>query len=189
MMTAGSEQTDDSVQRPIEDQAGLAAVPDASPEFGTDAERLRLLFDNMLEGFAYCRMIYDDQGRPDDFVYVGVNRAFASLTGLTDVMGKRVTEVIPGIKDSNPELFEIYGRVTRTGEPEQFEVEVEQLGIVLNVSVFRPEPDHFVAVFENITERKRVEKELAELNRFLEFRVQERTSDLAEALRLHGEEH
>jgi PAS domain S-box-containing protein len=148
------------------------------------ALRLQLLFDNMLEGYAYCRMLFDADGNPDDFVYIDVNRAFGELTGLSDVVGRRVTEVIPGIKEDNPELFTIYARVARTGDPEHFEAALDQLGIVLNISVFRPEPDHFVAVFENITERKRAEQKLEDLIRFLEFRVEERTSDLAEALRI-----
>src|ERR1019366_5489592 len=31
--------------------------------------RYRSLFENMLEGFAYCEMLFDDRGRPIDFVY------------------------------------------------------------------------------------------------------------------------
>jgi len=49
-------------------------------------------------------------GRPVDFVYLDVNPAFERVTGLMDVVGRRVTEVIPRIRDTNPELFEIYGR-------------------------------------------------------------------------------
>ena len=71
-------------------------------------ERYRLLFDNMLEGFAYCKMFFED-GIPQDFVYLHVNEAFETLTGLKGVDGKNVTETLPGIKESNPELFEIYG--------------------------------------------------------------------------------
>ena len=35
------------------------------------------------------------------------------VTGLKRelVVGKKVTQAIPGIKEANPELFEIYGRV------------------------------------------------------------------------------
>jgi PAS domain-containing protein len=168
----------------FDDDVEPASTADALSQYDAESVRLRLLFDHMLEGFAYCRMIYDDQGRPDDFIYLEVNPAFGPLTGLSDVVGKRVTEVIPGIKETNPELFETYGRVARTGGPEQFEVELPQLGVVLDVSVFQPEPEHFVAVFENITERKRIERQVEDLNRFLEQRVEERTNDLAEALRL-----
>jgi PAS domain-containing protein len=50
----------------------------------------------MLEGYAFCRMVFED-GLPVDFVYLEVNRAFERLTGLRDVCGKRVSEVLPGI--------------------------------------------------------------------------------------------
>ena len=56
--------------------------------------RYRSLFENMTEGFAYCRMIFADGG-PQDFVYLAVNEAFEKLTGLRDIKGKRATEAIP----------------------------------------------------------------------------------------------
>ena len=51
--------------------------------------RYRSLFQNMLEGFAYCQMLYDEHGRPVDFVYLAVNKAFERLTGLKERGGKR----------------------------------------------------------------------------------------------------
>jgi PAS domain S-box-containing protein len=71
----------------------------------------RSLFDNMLNGFAYCEMHFDEQGAPWDFTYLAVNEALASLTGLRDVTGKKVSEVIPGIRETDPELLAAYGRV------------------------------------------------------------------------------
>lgn len=125
--------------------------------------RYRSLFENMMHGFAYCKMLYDDVGRPLDFLYLGVNNAFGRLTGLEDVIGKRVTEVIPGIKELHPELFEIYGRVASTGQSEKFEIELLPLRVWLAVSVYSIEKDHFVAIFDNITERKHAEEELHKL--------------------------
>ncbi|MDD4092123.1 MAG: diguanylate cyclase [Smithellaceae bacterium] len=122
--------------------------------------RYHSLFENMLEGFAYCKMIYDGDGHPVDFIYLDVNAAFERLTGLADVAGKKVTDAIPGVKESSPELFEIYGRVALTGNPEKFEIDFKPLGKHLSISVYSPEKDYFVAVFDDVTERKSYEDKL-----------------------------
>jgi len=124
------------------------------------------LFENMIDGYAFCQMIFEN-GRPHDFVYLHVNRAFEQLTGLTNVGGKRVTEVIPGIRESNPELFEIYGRIALNGKSEKFEVYLQALSKWFSVSVYSPQRDYFVAVFENITERKLAEEKINNLNNAL----------------------
>ena len=122
--------------------------------------RFRSLFGNMLNGFAYCRMQYDDRDRPVDFVYLDVNKSFERLTGLKNVAGKNVTEVIPGIKEGSPELFEIYGRVASSGNPETFEIDLKPLRQWFSVSVYSPERGYFVAVFDVITERKKADEAL-----------------------------
>ena len=132
---------------------------------GEESERrYRSLFENMLEGFAHCEMVFDDSGRPIDFVYLAVNSTFEELTGLRNVVGRKFTEIIPGGKDSNPELFERYGRVALTGMPERFEIEVKGLGMWFSISAYGAGKGCFVAVFDNITERKRdiSERKLAE---------------------------
>jgi diguanylate cyclase (GGDEF)-like protein/PAS domain S-box-containing protein len=122
--------------------------------------RYRSLFENMLEGFAYCEMLFDNHGRPVDFVYLDVNSTFEKLTGLQGVVGKRFTEVIPEGKDSQPELFERYGRVALTGKPERFEIEIKAIGMWFSVSAYSAGKGCFVATFDNITERKRIEQAL-----------------------------
>jgi len=124
-------------------------------------QRYRRLFENMSEGFALCQMIYDGD-IPVDFIYLDVNEKFSELTGLVNVKGKRITEVVPGIRESDPDLFEIYGNVVKTGIPAKFEMFVEALKMWFSVSVYLPEPDHFVAVFTVITERKQAEFYLVE---------------------------
>jgi signal transduction histidine kinase len=97
---------------------------------------------------------------PSDFIYLNVNKAFETLTGLINVEGKRATEVIPGIKESDNSLFEIYSRVALTGKPEIFEMHVESLNDWYSVSVYSPKREFFIAVFDVITERKLSEQEL-----------------------------
>ncbi|HTX92856.1 MAG TPA: PAS domain S-box protein [Anaerolineales bacterium] len=122
-------------------------------------QRYRSLFENMLNGFAYCQMFFKD-GRPDDFKYLAVNAAFEKLTGLQGVVGKNVSEVVPGIRQSDPGLFDAYGRVALTGQPETFETYVEALKMWFSISVYSPQPEYFVAVFDVITERKQAEEDL-----------------------------
>jgi PAS domain S-box-containing protein len=122
-------------------------------------EDFRTLFESMLNGFAYCKMHFE-QNQPRDFTYLNVNSAFETLTGLKHVVGKRVSEVIPGILESAPELIETYGRVALTGIPERFETFVAALGMWFSIAVYSPRKEYFVAVFDVITERKRTEEAL-----------------------------
>ncbi|HUX40763.1 MAG TPA: PAS domain S-box protein [Rectinemataceae bacterium] len=123
------------------------------------------LYSNMLNGFAYCRMYYDEDGDPVDFGYLAVNEAFEAQTGLKDVVGRRISEIVPGMRESDPRLFVIYGRVARTGVAERFEMFLESLGAWFLVSVFSPKPEHFIAIFDVTTRRKKTEESLDEISR------------------------
>lgn len=147
---------DDATHRPA-----AVATPSGIPDLH------RALFAHMVEGVAYCRMLFDEAGQPSDYINVEVNPAFEELTGLRESVGRPITEVIPGIREANPELFEIYGRVTRTGTTEQFETYVPGLERWFSITAFRPQPDHFAAVFSNITERKGAEQTLRDREVFL----------------------
>ncbi len=141
-------------------------------------DRYRNLFDNMLEGFAHCKMLFDANGHPIDWIYLCVNKAFEPLTGLKNITGKKVTTAIPGIKNSNPELFKIYSRVALKGKPESFEDYIVPLSIWLHISVFSPIKGEFVALFQNITNRKKAEEEIKKYSENLEELVKERTKRL-----------
>jgi PAS domain S-box-containing protein len=161
-------------------------VPELKSLNKLQPESYRSLFEHMLNGFAYCRMLYE-KGKPNDFIYLLVNPAFERLTGLKDVVGRKVSEVIPGISEADPTLLEAYDRVASTGVPEQFEIHVAALGMWFAVSVYSPAPEHFVAIFDVITERKKAEERLLvneaalkSLNETLEQSVSERTAELRE---------
>ncbi len=120
-------------------------------------ERYRSLFENLNEGFAYCKMVFEGK-KPIDFIYLEVNPAFEKLTGLSNVVGKKVTDVIPGIYESDPGLFEIYGKVSLAGTPEKFEIFLNSLKICFRMSVYSPGKGYFISVFDSDNERKLTDK-------------------------------
>ncbi|MDP2694470.1 MAG: PAS domain S-box protein [Gallionella sp.] len=149
-----------------------------------ESEKLyRSLFENTLNGLAYCQMIFE-QDQPQDFIYLSVNAAFETLTGLKNVAGKRVSEVIPGIRQSDAGLFEIYGRVSLSGKPEQFEIYLEALQQWFWISVYSPEKGYFLAAFDIITERKKYEEELKRSNAELEQFGYAISHDMRQPLRM-----
>jgi PAS domain S-box-containing protein len=131
----------------------------AEEQLAENERRYRSLFENMLNGFAYCEMIFKD-GQPDDFIYLEVNDAFARLTGLKNVNGRKVSEVIPGIRTSDAALLEFYGRVALTGKAGVIETYVSSLKMWFSISVYSPQQGYFVAVFDVITERKQAQEAL-----------------------------
>src|SRR3989338_4919245 len=129
------------------------------------------LFENMLNGFAYCQMLFE-QGQPQDFIFISVNAAFEAQTGLKNAVGKRVSEVGPGIRQSDPELFEVLGRVSLSGKPERLEIYLNVMQQWFWISVYSPEKGYFVAVFDVVTERKRAEEALRKSNNLLQSVVE-----------------
>ena len=136
----------------------------------------------MLNGFAYCKIITDEENRPIDFEYIMVNEAFERLTGLKkdDVVGKAATEATRGIIEAHPELFKIYGDVALTGKTEQFELYFKPLEIWLRISVYCPRKGYFSILFENITEQKQTQTKLEERALGIEYTVAVRTKELSD---------
>jgi PAS domain S-box-containing protein len=130
--------------------------------FGGNLKQDNLFLDKMLDGFAYHKIVVDKSGRPIDYVFLEINHAFEKMTGLKreQIIGKKVTEVLPGIEKDPADWIGVYGKVALTGEPVQFENHAVPLAKWYKVSAYCPEKGYFVALFEDVTERKKSEQEL-----------------------------
>ncbi len=113
----------------------------------------RVLFENMPDAVAYCQMILEE-GKPADFVYLGVNSNFSSLKGASDIVGRRMSDLSSPV---DPGLLDLYARVARTGVPEKLDFQSEQDHKWLHLSVFSPEKQFFVVITQDITQRKEEE--------------------------------
>lgn len=124
-------------------------------------DRFAALFSNMMEGTALHKLIYDDHGQPVDYVILATNPAFEHQLGISrnSVKGKTSREAY-GV--SEPPYLDIYARVARTGKAETFETYFAPMKKHFSISIYSPEKNRFVTIFEDITERKRAEAEFRE---------------------------
>ena len=117
----------------------------------------RAIFDAIDQGFSVVDLIFDEDGRPVDYVFVEVNPAFEMQTGLHDAVGRSIRSLHPEHEDH---WFETYGRVALTGESVRFEHEAAALGRWYNVFACRiggPDSRRVAVLFSDITASKRAE--------------------------------
>ena len=116
----------------------------------------RDLIDYMRNGYAFCQVIFEE-GAPVDFIHKEVNASYETMTGLKNVVGRRATEVFPGIGKSHPEFIKKQARVAQSGISDRFEMYLVRLKLWLDISVYSPKIGYFVSMIDNITERKLAE--------------------------------
>jgi PAS domain S-box-containing protein len=118
--------------------------------------KYRRFFTTVKNGWAHCRTVINAEGLPVDYLFLEVNQAFEELLGIKGehIFGKPVTQILAQDKKTLATWIEKFSQVDLTGESVTFEGYWATTEIWYSVSVSRPEPDHFIAVFEDITERK-----------------------------------
>ena len=151
-------------------------------ELRAGADRYRSLFESIDAGLCIIDMVFDDAGDPVDYRFVEANPAFVRQTGLHDVLGRSVRELIP---EHEQHWFEVYGRVARTGEAVRFENSAVALKRWYDVSAFgvgEPSAHRVAVLFNDISARRAMEEELRELTASLEERVETATAEREAAL-------
>src|SRR5665213_1065810 len=124
--------------------------------------RYHSLFNSIDEGFCVIEKVEGGVGETVDFRYLEANPAFATQSGMSDMVGKTIRQALP---DEPEGWCLIYDTVLRTGEPIKFERGLVSHGRVLELYAFRVEDKthrRVAVIFKDITEHKRAEAALRE---------------------------
>ena len=111
------------------------------------------ILDQSSFGYAYHKIILDDMGNPIDYQFLETNAAFEKLTGLQskETTGKKITEILPEIKNSQFDWISLYGKIAINGGEEEFEQYSEALKKWYKVKVYSTQKEYFITTFTDIT--------------------------------------
>lgn len=138
--------------------SGRAVMAESDSE-----DHYRILFDAIDDGFCIIEVLFDEEGRAQDYRFLRTNPAFERQTGLSEAAGRTMRALAPGHEQY---WFDIYGKVALTGEPVRFERRAAALGgRWYEVHAFRigaAEERQVAIIFRDIREKKQAEAALRE---------------------------
>ncbi len=160
------------IYKPIFDENGKVIYVNVNGQDTTDqrkaeqslAERERS-FHGLFNTIASCVAVYEPIENGRDFVFVDINPAGEKHSKVVrdEIIGKRVTEVFPGIKDIS--LFEIFQEVYRTGKTRHLPLRTYKDNRIrewVENTVYRLPNGQIVAVYEDTSEQRLAEEALQE---------------------------
>ncbi len=133
--------------------------------------RFRILFEFIDEGFCTLEKLETPAGEPSDFRYLSANAGFEKQSGISNVVGKTIREVLPSLAE---EWFDIYDAVMATGESNRFQLDLTTEGRTLELFAFCFEDGGATAlgvIFLNVSPRKQHEEQQELLLMEMDHRV------------------
>jgi len=121
--------------------------------------RFRELFNNMHSGVA----VYEAVDGGADFVFKDLNKAGEGISQVRkeDIIGRRVTEVFPRVREFG--LFEVFQRVWKTGKAESLPTSLYRDGRIEGWTenyVYKLPSGEVVAVYDDVTERVEAQRRI-----------------------------
>jgi signal transduction histidine kinase len=135
-------------------------------EVSVNEQQFRSLVNNMQQGLAVLKVLYDEKNNPCDFEFEYINSKYTQITGLQkeDLLGNTILSVRPS---TSKRTIARFSDVAISGTPIHFESYSHAKKIHFEVDVYQPIADYFAVILTDITHRKFAEKELLENNKSL----------------------
>ena len=122
-------------------------------------DNIRILLDNMPYCFAYCKVIANENDKPEDF-FLEINKAFENIICLkrNDVVGKRVKELHTIVDRASLDWIAACDKVAFNLERVDFEYYIPYFKKWYSIIAYSSEKYSFSAILSDITDMRQREK-------------------------------
>ncbi len=136
------------------------------------------IFDNTLDGFQLVELIYDERKKVVDFKFLRVNSTYESQTGQREdfVVGKTAKQFNPHIEKY---WLDYYGEVDQTGKALHLQSYSQGTKRWYDVYTYSFSKGKVGSLFRDITDQKKIEKELRDAKEAAESAVEAKAAFLA----------
>jgi len=126
--------------------------------------KLSMLFNSMTEMVALHELVFNENGDAVNYRIIDCNTAYTKITGIKkeDAVGKIATELY---KTEKPAYFNEYSTVALTGKAYEFTTYFEPMDKYFLISVASPIKGQFATITTDITNIKKAEEKLKELDK------------------------
>lgn len=108
---------------------------------------------NINEAFAYCEVVYNNQGIAYDYRVLEVNKAYRIQTGIPkeDIVGKTILEFFPDVEQT---WLDTFIEVALTQQPKSFVDYNHNTGKYYDMNAYSPKIGFFVIIFKDVTDKE-----------------------------------
>lgn len=131
---------------------------------------LKTLLNEMEDGFAHARIVRDENGKPIDWQYINVGKGLEKYVPVPPetLVGKKVSDAIPGAIEADPKWLDIFNEVATTGKSREIEEYSEVLKRWFRMNIYSPAKDEFATIFRDTTVQNESQQKIKSLNQLFE---------------------
>ncbi len=136
-----------------------------------ETNRLQLILEKMPDGFARHRVVFDDNGNPEKYIFQEINSTFEKLTDLKKekIIGEEVEKVLKKTGNSPQNLLKEYREVVLKQKTIVTEFFSHGLNAYYQVIIFPEGKEHFSIILRDITDKYEKEERIKELGGLYNF--------------------
>lgn len=135
-------------------------------EIFDNQEKYRQLFSNLSSNFLYNKVLYNENGEPEDFLILEANIAFTKNFNIKkeDIVGKKASNVMPWI---NRDIYRckdfLKAMLSENQHKKVDSVYIEELNAWYSFVIYNIKPGYFALIFDDITEKKNKDEMITKL--------------------------